>query len=425
MHWWSGGHPLYDYVQPDFLQGALYFTYPPLTALLLRPFAAIPLGATVVIFTILTALAVLVTTWWLVAPIAERRGWPRWLALGVAIPLAFAVESTRETITFGQINMLLVVLVLADLLLAVPRGSRWSGVGVGLAAAIKLYPGIFIVYLLASRRWRAAATASATAAGVTLLVGAVAPGDSWRFWTHELWSTDRVGRRPDYTGNQSLFGMLSRFTVPDQPGRPLWLGLVLVVAAFGLWRAVRAARAGDELAGLTLTGLVGSLASPITWPHHVYWFIPAVVVLADAGLGPPGAGPGPPGVGPGGARSADRRRHRGWLLFALLVYAGSVYGVVSFHDWGIGLDRTADPASFLLRNLYVVLALVLLVGLPARRRAALDARPAGAGPPGGPAGSTPVGGTAGSATADGEGTADSAPGTGPDARAVLRTDRPR
>ncbi|MFD0818580.1 glycosyltransferase family 87 protein, partial [Micromonospora zhanjiangensis] len=169
MHWWADGHPLYDYVQPDRLQGALYFTYPPLTALLLRPFAALPLGATVTIFTAFTMAALLVTTWWLVKPVADRRGIPHWLALGVSVPLVFALESTRETITFGQINMLLVVLVLADLLIAVPKGSRWSGVGIGLATALKLYPGIFIVYLLVTRRWRAAITAGATAAVATLL----------------------------------------------------------------------------------------------------------------------------------------------------------------------------------------------------------------------------------------------------------------
>ena len=63
-----------------------------------------------------------------------------------------------------------------------------------------------------------------------------------------------------------------------------------MIAGYGLWRAARAARAGDELTGLTLTGLVGALVSPITWPHHVYWFVPALVVLAGAVLTPGAAG---------------------------------------------------------------------------------------------------------------------------------------
>ncbi|MEU9504702.1 glycosyltransferase family 87 protein [Micromonospora sp. NPDC048170] len=353
MDWWAAGNPLYDYVQPDRVQGELYFTYPPFSALLLRPFALLPLGATVTIFTVLTGLAVVVTTRWLLAPVIARHGLPRVFTLAVAVLLVLAVESTRETITFGQINMLLVVLILADLLFAVPGKSRWAGVGVGLATALKLFPGIFIVYLLVTRRWRAAAVASVTAAAATLLAAAVAPRDSWRFWTHELWATDRVGRT-DYTGNQSLFGLLSRITAPEKPGQLGWLLLVTVVAGYGLWRAARAARAGDALTGLALTGLVGSLVSPITWTHHIYWFIPAVVVLADAALS----------ADPATGRGARRRR---WLVgLAVGTSALIVYGVVTFHDWGIAPVRTDSPVEFLVRNTYVLLSLLLLVTLPMR-----------------------------------------------------------
>ncbi|WP_019871041.1 glycosyltransferase 87 family protein [Salinispora oceanensis] len=348
MEWWATGEPLYDYVQPDPVQGELFFTYPPLGALLLSPFALLPLNATVTIFTVLTVLAVVVTTRWLVDPVIARHNLPRVFTLTVAVLLVLAVESTRETITFGQINMLLVVLILADLLFAVPRNGRWAGVGVGLATALKLYPGIFIVYLLACRRWRAAAVASATAAGATLLAAAVLPLESWRYWTHELWATDRVGRT-DYTGNQSLFGLIHRLTVPQEPDRLLWLALVAVVAGYGLWRAARAARAGHALAGLTLTGLVGALISPITWPHHIYWFVPAVVVLVDAALG---------------ARPGSTRR-RLWLL-AVGVAVITVYGVVTFHDWGTALVPTDTVADFVDRNVYVLLGLVLLAVLPIR-----------------------------------------------------------
>lgn len=357
MRWWAAGNPLYDYAQPDRVQGVLYFTYPPFPALLLlRPFAGLPLGATVTIFTILTSLALVVTTWWLIAPIAHRRGLPVWFAVGLAIPLVFAVESTRETITFGQINMLLVMLILGDLLFGVPRNARWAGVGIGLATALKLYPGIFIIYLLTTRRWREAAVASATATVATLLAAAIAPSDSWRFWTHELWSTDRVGRT-DYTGNQSLFGLLSRFTVPERPDQLLWLALIAVVGSYGMWRATRASRGGDELAGLALTGLVGSLVSPISWTHHVYWFIPAVVVLADAGL------PTPHGWEPA---AVTERRRKTLLVLAVAVYAIVTYGVVSFHDWGSAPVPTDSPIKFVLRNMYVLLALLLLVVLPTR-----------------------------------------------------------
>jgi hypothetical protein len=304
-------------------------------------------------------LAVVFTTRWLVLPVIARHGLPRTFTLVAAVLLVLAVESIRETITFGQINMLLVVLILADLLFAVPQARRWAGVGVGLATALKLFPGIFIVYLLATRRWRAAAVASATAAAATLLAAAIAPRDSWRFWTQELWDTERVGRT-DIVGNQSLFGLLSRFTAPEKPDRLLWLLLVTAVAVYGLWRATRAARAGDALTGLTLAGLVGALASPITWTHHIYWFVPAVVLLVDAAL------------------SADRPDEAGrrwwWSTIALVTTAVIVYGVVTFQKWGAGVIRTHDPVDFVAQNTYVLLGLLLLTALPIRSKHATENR---------------------------------------------------
>jgi alpha-1,2-mannosyltransferase len=353
MRWWADGHPLYDYAQPDRVQGQLYFTYPPFTAILMRPLAGIPVGVTIAMLTAITVLATVVTTWWLVAPVADRHGWPRWYAVGLAVPLVFAIEPSRETITFGQINMVLVLLVLADLLLGVPRNFRLAGVGIGLATALKLFPGIFIVYLLVARRWRAAALASGVAAGASLLAAVVAPRASWQYWTEALWETGRVGRT-DYTGNQSLLGLISRLVAPDEPSRLIWLPVAAAVAGYGLWRAGRAAAAGDELTGLALTGLVGALVSPITWPHHVYWFVPALVALVDQAADP---------SLPGG-----RRERIPLIGMIIMVYAGTVFGVVSFTDFGIAALRTAAPGEFVIRNLFVLLALVLIGTLPQRER---------------------------------------------------------
>ncbi|HYN93042.1 MAG TPA: glycosyltransferase 87 family protein [Pilimelia sp.] len=350
MRWWAGGHDLYDYAQPDRVQGELYFTYPPFAALLLRPLADLRFCVTIALFTAGTVAAVGATTWWLVGPLAGARGWPRWFVAGLATPLVFLIEPTRETVTQGQINMLLIVLIVGDLLLAVPRRWRLAGAGIGLATALKLFPGIFIVYLLITRRWRAAAVASAAAAAATLLAAAVAPRASWQFWTGALWDTDRVGRT-DYTGNQSIQGLLSRLAVPGEAPRWLWLLLVAALAGYGLWRAARAARAGDEVAGLALTGLVAALISPITWPHHVYWFVPAVVVL----------------VGAASAPGADRGRRWAAGLLACGVYAVAVFGVVSFVDFGAAPEPTDDAGEFLLRNAYVLVSVLLLAALPVER----------------------------------------------------------
>jgi alpha-1,2-mannosyltransferase len=333
VRWWAHGNDLYSYAQPDFLQGKLYFTYPPFGALVLFPFGFLPLGATEVLFTLGTIAAVIVTTIWIFRALSLPLQW-----VWYAVPLVLATEPLRETIPLGQINMLLVVLVLLDLLVLGPRQSRWMGVGIGLATAIKLTPGIFILYLLLTRQWRAAATASATAAGVTLVTAAIAPRASWDFWTHALWDTARVGRT-DITGNQSLLGMLHRLVAPGEPSRALWLVLALVVLGIGLWRAVLAHRAGNEVAALALTGLTGGLLSPITWPHHLYWIVPALAVCLAA--------------------------RRWWLLFA--GYLVGVIGVVSLVDYGTSVQPTATVKDFLARNAFVLLSAIFILFTPIQR----------------------------------------------------------
>lgn len=362
VRWWADGNPLYEFAHDDPVQGRLGFTYPPFAALVLAPLGALGFRASIVLFVVGTAVAVALTSFWLVRPIARRHGVPLWFACALALPLISTLEPIRETVTFGQINMLLVVLVLTDLLIVAPRWPRLGGIAIGVAAAIKLTPAIFIVYLLITRRWRAALTASATAAGATLLAAAVAWNDSWHFWTAALWETGRVGHT-DRIANQSIFGLLARLTAPQDPSLLVWLGIVLPLAGYGLWRARRAALAGDEVVGLTITGFVGGLVSPITWPHHLFWFVPALLVLVDVGLG----GPKARASGTSAVRHGPGPRKAWPLALAGLSWASVTISVISLFE--LGLSRRlfgSGLPNFLIVNWYVLLAAVLIVALPVR-----------------------------------------------------------
>jgi alpha-1,2-mannosyltransferase len=341
--WWLTGHELYDFVQPDVLQGQLWFTYPPFGALLLTPLGVLPTPVGYVLITVATLAAVALTTWWLTAAFPYR-----WFAWGVALPLVLVIEPIRTTLSFGQINMLLVALILADLLVGLPKNQKWAGVGIGLGAAIKLTPALFIVYLFLSRRTRAAVTATATTAGATLLGALIAPDATRDYWLSALWDTSRVGRT-DYTSNQSINGMLSRLFSPEKPPTALWVVIALAFAVVGLWRATVAARAGDEITGMALTGLTAGLISPITWVHHLYWFVPAMVALVLAAISAP-------------------KPRRAWLILAAAVaYAICLAGVDTLVDWGVEQRPTPSLGEFLLRNAFVLLAAALVLFLPVRR----------------------------------------------------------
>ncbi|MFC0508602.1 glycosyltransferase family 87 protein [Micromonospora costi] len=345
LRWWArDGGEIYDYLRPFTQYG---FTYPPFAALVMLPMAYVPWLVAIVISVTATVAVTVVLFWWLVDPIARRAGWTRWLALAVALCLAAAFEPMRETVNFGQVNMLLLFLVAVDLLRLLPAGNRWAGVGIGLATAIKLTPGIFIVYLLVTRRWRAAFTSMATAAGATLVAAALFPDASREFWTEALWNTNRVGELA-FVSNQSLRGVVARLD-PEHPSTVAWLVLVLGTLALWAWRSRAAAAAGDEAAGLALTGAVMCLVSPVTWVHHLVWLLPALILLVDNAMAAPARG----------------RRRR------LLLAAASVgYGfLISRIVWAWERDFTGLD-GFLGSNTYVWISLALLAFVPIRRAAA-------------------------------------------------------
>lgn len=271
INYWADGGNIYDFVRRNSTYG---FTYPPFAALTMLPMAVLSWPVTVII----SSVATVAVTVWLLWTLLRK---PGWFELGVFLCLAAAFEPMRETFLFGQVNMLLVGLVAADLLWLQAKGSRWTGVGIGLATAIKLTPGIFIVYLLVTRRWRAALVSMAVAGGATVLAAAVAPNASREFWTTALWDTDRVGAL-SFISNQSLQGVLARLD-PVHPNKILWILSVLAVLLVWVFRSQRAIAGNDEMLGFALTGLIGVLISPVTWIHHLVWAIPAMVLMWQRG----------------------------------------------------------------------------------------------------------------------------------------------
>ncbi|MFI6236273.1 glycosyltransferase 87 family protein [Micromonospora sp. NPDC050784] len=337
-HWVRGGD-LYEWTTSN----GYGFTYPPFAAVTMLPMAALAWYPTIVANLLLTALAVAFLLHLLVDPLARRHGWTRWYALTVACCLLAGLNPVRDTVSFGQVNLLLVALVYLDLWL-LERGSRLAGVGVGLAAAVKLTPAIFIGYLLVTGRWRAAATAIGTAVGATVVAAALAPEASRTFFAEALWDTDRVGELA-YVSNQSLLGLVARLD-SAHPDRRLWLLLVVAVLAVWAVRVRRSVRDGDERAGFALTGVAACLVSPVTWVHHLVWLVPGLVVLAASTL------PWPP-VG-----ATARRRARAGVAGYVVLCSGLVW---------VFANGSAGPWGFVGANAYVWVSIGMLALLPIGR----------------------------------------------------------
>jgi alpha-1,2-mannosyltransferase len=207
---------------------------------------------------------------------------PSRLMVAGVVAAAMALDPVWETLFLGQINLILLALILTDIWL-VARGSAGLavGAGVGLAAAIKLTPAIFIVLFLLAGRTRAAVTAAGTFVLCGLAGFLLAPHASTLYWEHLSHDTRRVGA--PYISNQSPYAAAIRIAGGQGHIGWWWIAVSLAFAVIGLAVATVLARRGDWLAAATVTGTTGLLASPISWAHHWVWVLPALVLLLRAG----------------------------------------------------------------------------------------------------------------------------------------------
>ena len=370
-----GGHailnqiPLYEGLLSGDDSGRYYapmpFTYPPFSGLLFTPLTQVTPRLMEAGWTALT-LGLL----YLAIRMCFRALGYRDDRVTVQVSLSLAVislslEPVRTTLWLGQINILLLVLVLADHL-AWRSGRRWAGIGSGLAAGIKLTPAFFWVYWLITGRWRMTVVSGLTFLGTVALGFVLIPRDAVRYWSGTLFDSQRIGQ-DSLVANQSLRGTIARLAGLDMAPTWAWLIGAAVVAAAGLGVALLAHRAGHRLLGLTLAGMTMTMVSPFTWGHHWVWLVPLLVLTVHYALG--------------------ARRWFVWLLPPLL-WAAAANCVQSFPDTNFPDDRWVAMGLFMLggdiphavfatiTNVYplIWLVTVVLTALLLRSRSATAAR---------------------------------------------------
>jgi alpha-1,2-mannosyltransferase len=284
----------------------IQFTYTPFAAMVFAVLSFVPWRVLEAV-TVVASTAALTTTVWIAfreLGVRDRTG--RAGATLLISGLVFWLEPVQRTLFLGQVELLLMALVVWDM--CQPDRRRWKGAGVGIAAAIKLVPLIFIAYLLLTRRFRAAVVAVVVFA-VTVVAGfAALPHASTQWWLHGyFWQAGRTGF-VGFGGNQSLRGTLTRFAGSAAHGQPLWIAVGIVIGLLGLAAATVLHRAGRAFEGLMTCALTALLISPISWDHHWVWIAPFLAVLVTAGV-----------------RARDRVARVAWLAIAALpivVFAG-------------------------------------------------------------------------------------------------------
>ncbi|MGW8554208.1 glycosyltransferase 87 family protein [Streptomyces tubercidicus] len=296
------GESLYDMVATS---ARLPNTYPPFAALLFTPLTLLGVPE---MRTVATAgnLLLLIGVVHLSLRLAGRpRRLPRPAAAFAISALLVWCEPVWTTLRYGQINLLIAVLVLWDLTRADTR--RLAGIGIGVAAGIKLTPALFAVFLALAGAVRAgqllrsgagvraawnpwlrqAAVATGTFLATALVSALALPRDSYRFWTEIIYAADRVGE-VEITANQSLRGALARLLHTHDPGAA-WAVVAGLTGAVGLALAVGSLLRGQRAWAAVACAATALLVSPISWSHHWVWCVPILILLGSEALHRTGA----------------------------------------------------------------------------------------------------------------------------------------
>ena len=312
----------------------LYFIYPPIAAILMTPLAFGPYALWQVVWT-----GGLV---WAQQSVLKRCGAPRGWKLGfIGIAVLLAVEPIRTTLGYGQVNTILMALVIADLLPDAPGERRRipQGTLIGLAAAIKLTPALFVIFAFLIGRTRVAITAMISFAVFTG-IGAILLFRETLVFFGGLSGGDTRTASPLYTGNQSLLGVFFRLGDSSRVTALVGLAVSVVLAVLGCLVAAHWWRHDEKVFAVAIVGLTTCLASPLSWTHHYVWILPLGMAV----------------LSPGVPRWA---RYLGgfWVVWVCVCLPLAVL------PYGGGRERQFDFLQQLVANLGPIIGVILVVGL--------------------------------------------------------------
>lgn len=195
------------------------FMYPPTAALFLAPVSL--LGQTGVVIALVLVNAAAWTVSIMLAVRLATGDWKRGHLLLYAIPSAIVAVYAWSNFHLGQPTLLLLALLLGGFALLQQKRSISAGALFAIAAAIKAFPFVAIVYLIYRRYWIAAASMLVTL--VFLLLILPAPFRGWsqahadlQRWTEGMllkYDDSGVAQRPGRSNswkNQSIFGVANR-----------------------------------------------------------------------------------------------------------------------------------------------------------------------------------------------------------------------
>ena len=271
------------YAQPfDMGDISLPFIYPPIGAILFAPwgyfdFITVELAGNLVV--IGSSLLLLLCLYLVTNAVLSGRD--KLLAFTIAAiswPIALFAEPVFLNADLGQINILIMALVVMDLLPIKRRIPR--GVLIGLAAAIKITPLAMLLYFLVKKDFRGIINAVISLLAFTAIGAVLAWENTKEFFSSTLLNLSAEGDSgvdTTFQSNSSIQAMLYRWWSSKADAEAsslptiLWIVLSLIAVAAVAYLMHQLFSRGLHVEAVMVNAMLMLLISPISWSHHWVW----------------------------------------------------------------------------------------------------------------------------------------------------------
>lgn len=256
----------------------------PITAIFLLPLTFLPFSQSLMLYRLGSLLAYIAGAVIVARTLSGRASSIALLTGAVCLGLWQAVVISLQ---LGQLDGWIVLLLAIAVYAVHTRHFYLTGACIGIAALLKISPGLLLVYCLLKRQWSLLWSAACTmAVGLTL---SWLPQQGAELNTFLFEIAPRLSGGSIHVQNQALGAWLARLTAANPqflvfgieigPWRYVGLLVALCLLLLFWWLQRRQALSALEISSVILIAL---LAGPITWDHYTSWaIIPCILLMAQ------------------------------------------------------------------------------------------------------------------------------------------------
>ena len=208
-----------------------------------------------------------------------RFAW-HWWTIFPAISLLLWFEPLHRNIQQAQINLPMATLVMLGWYFTRRNQQIAAGLVLGTATAMKLFPGMFLVYFLVTGRWRAALGMTVAGVAWNLLAMGVFGIDQYMTYVNTVVPSLKIFNHVVY--NVSLMNFLYHvFCSLGLSGSAETLTLLTRISLFiaAIWWSWRYPHDVDHTFSIIVIAML--LITPIAWNHNLVFLCLPFIILAD------------------------------------------------------------------------------------------------------------------------------------------------